>query len=118
VSIFHAHSFPPLWSANLPHPRQDLISCEELEAALTRLKETSGEAKVRSLVSVLDADHDGNINIREVAEVIESLAQEDTDIQPQHIALIKHLIEREGLQEQQQSNRDSSANSVAQSHMQ
>jgi LETM1 and EF-hand domain-containing protein 1 len=98
--------------------KQDLISCEELEAALTRLKETSGEAKVRSLVSVLDADHDGNINIREVAEVIESLAQEDTDIQPQHIALIKHLIEREGLQEQQQSNRDSSANSVAQSHMQ
>ena len=69
MSIFHAHSFPPLWSANLPHPRQDLISCEELEAALTRLKETSGEAKVRSLVSVLDADHDGNINIREVAEV-------------------------------------------------
>lgn len=29
------------------------------------------------------------------AQVIESLAQEDTDIQPQHIALIKHLIERE-----------------------
>jgi Ca2+-binding EF-hand superfamily protein len=46
-------------------------------------------------VSVLDPDHDGNINIREIAEVVESLAQEDTDIQPQHIALIKHLIERE-----------------------
>ena len=28
-------------------------------------------------------------------QVIESLAQEDTDIQPQHIALIKHLIEKE-----------------------
>jgi hypothetical protein len=28
-------------------------------------------------------------------QVVESLAQEDTDIQPQHIALIKHLIERE-----------------------
>ncbi|CAI8058224.1 Mitochondrial proton/calcium exchanger protein [Geodia barretti] len=74
---------------------EQVIPCEELEQALTRLKETSGEAKVRSLVSVLDPDHDGNINIREIAEVVESLAQEDTDIQPQHIALIKHLIERE-----------------------
>ena len=36
---------------------------------MTRLKETSGEAKVRSLVAVLDEDHDGNINIKEVAEV-------------------------------------------------
>ena len=36
---------------------------------MVRLKETSGEAKVRSLVSVLDQDHDGNINIKEVAEV-------------------------------------------------
>ena len=68
MSIF-TPSLPSLWIANLPCHRQDLISCEELEAALTRLKETSGEAKVRSLVSVLDADHDGNINIREVAEV-------------------------------------------------
>lgn len=97
-----------------------MISCSELEEVLTRLKETSGEAKVRSLVSVLDEDHDGNINIQEVAQVslsiyiyftvmiqamtrynacmqvIESLAEEDSDIQPQHIALIKHLIEREG----------------------
>lgn len=46
-----------------------MISCEELEEALARLKETSGEAKVRSLVSVLDPDHDGNINIQEIAEV-------------------------------------------------
>ena len=60
---------PSYMESTLPCHRQDLISCEELEAALTRLKETSGEAKVRSLVSVLDADHDGNINIREVAEV-------------------------------------------------
>ena len=49
--------------------REEVIPCEELEQALTRLKETSGEAKVRSLVSVLDPDHDGNINIREIAEV-------------------------------------------------
>lgn len=54
---------------SLSHRRQDVITCAELETALARLKETSGEAKVRSLVSVLDADHDGNINIREVAEV-------------------------------------------------
>ena len=40
--------------------------------------------------------------------MIESLAKEDTDIQPQHIALIKHLIEREGLHEKQ-SDRDPSA---------
>ena len=46
-----------------------MISCSELEEALARLKETSGEAKVRSLVSVLDEDHDGNINIQEVAQV-------------------------------------------------
>lgn len=31
--------------------------------------------------------------------MIESLAQEDTDIRPEHIALIKQLIEREGQQE-------------------
>lgn len=54
---------------SLSYRRQDVITCAELEASLARLKETSGEAKVRSLVSVLDADHDGNINIREVAEV-------------------------------------------------
>ena len=50
--------------------RQDVISCVELEEALARLKETSGEAKVRSLVSVLDQDHDGNIDLQEIAEVI------------------------------------------------
>ena len=55
-----------LYSAFL---RQDVVSCEELEEALARLKETSGEAKVRSIVSVLDEDHDGNINIKEIAEV-------------------------------------------------
>ena len=49
--------------------RQEVVTCEELEAALATLKETSGEAKVRSLISVLDEDHDGNINLREVAEV-------------------------------------------------
>ena len=55
--------------SSLPCYRQELISCAELEAVLAQLKETSGEAKVRSLVSVLDEDHDGNINIREVAQV-------------------------------------------------
>ena len=34
------------------------------------LKQTSGEAKVRSLVSRLDPDHDGNINLQEVAVVM------------------------------------------------
>ena len=49
--------------------RRDIITCTELEAALHVLKETSGEAKVRSLISVLDEDHDGNINLQEVAAV-------------------------------------------------
>ena len=62
-----------LWCLNC---REQVIPCEELEQALTRLKETSGEAKVRSLVSVLDPDHDGNINIREIAEVSICFEQE------------------------------------------
>ena len=50
--------------------RCDEITCTELEAALVALKQTSGEAKVRSLVSQLDPDHDGNINLQEVAVVM------------------------------------------------
>ena len=33
-------------------------------------------------------------------QVIESLAREDTDIKPEHIALIKQLIQREEQEEQ------------------
>ena len=42
---------------------------QQLEEALLALRGTSGEAKFRSLFSVLDEDHDGNIAIDEMAEV-------------------------------------------------
>lgn len=42
---------------------------EQLEKALMALRGTSVEAKYRSLFSVLDEDHDGNIKLEEVAEV-------------------------------------------------
>ena len=35
------------------------------------LKDVSGEAKIQSLVRVLDEDHDGNINLEELGEVRE-----------------------------------------------
>lgn len=41
----------------------------KLEEALEALKGLSGEAKTRSIVAVLDEDHDGNINLDEIAEV-------------------------------------------------
>ena len=46
-----------------------MITTQQLEEALVALRGTSGEAKIRSLVAVLDEDHDGNINLEEVAEV-------------------------------------------------
>ena len=49
--------------------RGELITLEQLEAAICALKGTSGEAKYRSLFSVLDEDHDGNIALEEMAEV-------------------------------------------------
>ena len=49
--------------------RSDVITTEELEEALAILKEVSGEAKIHHLVRVLDEDHDGNINLEELAEV-------------------------------------------------
>ena len=47
----------------------DRITVQQLEEALLALRGTSGEAKFRSLFSVLDEDHDGNIAIDEMAEV-------------------------------------------------
>ncbi len=49
--------------------RDDVITTKQLEAALEALKGTSGDAKVKSLVAVLDEDHDGNISLNELAEV-------------------------------------------------
>ena len=49
--------------------RKDVISTSKLEEALDTLKGLSGEAKTRSIVAVLDEDHDGNINLDEIAEV-------------------------------------------------
>ncbi len=49
--------------------RSDVISTAKLEEALAALKGLSGEAKTRSIVEVLDEDHDGNINLDEIAEV-------------------------------------------------
>lgn len=49
--------------------RSDMITCAQLEEALAALKEVSGEAKVKRIVAVLDADRDGNIDLTEIAEV-------------------------------------------------
>ena len=49
--------------------RPDMITVEQLEAALGALKAVGGEAKVKSLIAVLDEDHDGNINLDDIAEV-------------------------------------------------
>lgn len=51
------------------HRKDDVISTAKLEEALAALKGLSGEAKTRSIVAVLDEDHDGNINLEEIAEV-------------------------------------------------
>ncbi len=49
--------------------RSDVIPTAKLEEALKVLKGLSGEAKSRNIVAILDKDHDGNINIDEIAEV-------------------------------------------------
>ena len=49
--------------------RSDVISTAKLEEALATLKGLSGEAKTQRIVGVLDEDHDGNINLDEIAEV-------------------------------------------------
>ena len=46
-----------------------MITTQQLKEALVALRGTSEEAKIQSLVAVLDEDHDGNINLEEVAEV-------------------------------------------------
>ncbi len=46
-----------------------MISCSQLEEALTALKEVSGEAKVKKIVALLDTDSDGAIHLSEIAEV-------------------------------------------------
>ena len=50
-------------------PRSDVITTAQLEEALMTLMGVSSEAKIRSLVKVLDKDHDGNINLEEMANV-------------------------------------------------
>ncbi|XP_064382763.1 mitochondrial proton/calcium exchanger protein-like [Halichondria panicea] len=81
----------------LQQQRSDVISCSQLEDALAALKEISGDAKVKRIVAVLDTDSDGAIHLSEIAEVIESLALEDTGIQAEHIAQIKELIQKEDI---------------------
>lgn len=49
--------------------RGTTITVQQLQDALRALKGTSGDAKFRSLISVLDEDHDGNMNLDEIAEV-------------------------------------------------
>ena len=49
--------------------RGETITVQQLQEALGALKGTSGDAKFRSLISVLDEDHDGNMNLDEIAEV-------------------------------------------------
>jgi Ca2+-binding EF-hand superfamily protein len=49
--------------------RDDVVSTAKLVEALEVLKGTSGEAKTRSIVAVLDEDHDGSINLEEIAAV-------------------------------------------------
>ena len=46
-----------------------MITTQQLEAAVEALKGTSCDAKTRSLIAVLDEDHDGNVNLEELAEV-------------------------------------------------
>ena len=60
--------------------RGEVITLEQLEAAICALKGTSGEAKYRSLFSVLDEDHDGNIALEEMAEVISWITPLDCTI--------------------------------------
>ena len=50
--------------------RSDVISTAKLEESLKALKDLSGEVKTRSILSVLVKDHDGNINLDEIAEVM------------------------------------------------
>ena len=47
-----------------------MITCSQLEEALAALKDVSGESKIKRIVEVLDEDHDGNINLRDIAEVM------------------------------------------------
>ena len=46
-----------------------MITTQQLEAAVEALKGTICDAKTRSLIAVLDEDHDGNVNLEELAEV-------------------------------------------------
>lgn len=62
------HPHPHLHT-DAPTCRSDMITCAQLEEALTALKEVSGESKVKRIVEVLDEDHDGNINLKDIAEV-------------------------------------------------
>ena len=46
----------------------EVFTTQQLEAAVEALKGTSCDAKTRSLIAVLDEDHDGNVNLEELAE--------------------------------------------------
>ena len=52
---------------------------EQLDKALLALRGTSLKAKQRSLFSVLDEDHDGNIKLDEIAEVSTAAAGSNND---------------------------------------
>jgi Ca2+-binding EF-hand superfamily protein len=70
------------------------ITVGQLEDALIALRGTSLESKYHSLFSVLDEDHDGNIKLEEIVEVVETLADGCTDIDKDHISHIKYLIRK------------------------
>ena len=55
------------------------ITVEQLDKALLALRGTSLKAKQRSLFSVLDEDHDGNIKLDEIAEVSTAAAGSNND---------------------------------------
>ena len=64
-----------------------MITTAELEAALSTLKDISGESKIQHLVRVLDEDHDGNINVEELGEV-----SERTDYLKRHSIIPRIII--------------------------
>ncbi|KAJ7375252.1 letm1 and EF-hand domain-containing protein 1, mitochondrial [Desmophyllum pertusum] len=71
------------------------ISLQEMISGVRRLKDAPSEAKCQRIAEMLDKDHDGALDLVDVATVVELLSMEDVDLTPEQIKDIIDLLEKE-----------------------
>ncbi|CAH1783641.1 unnamed protein product, partial [Owenia fusiformis] len=75
--------------------RDNVITINELVLAMRRIQKVPDDMRIQKIAEVLDADHDGEINVDDVMKVIDLLGQENVKINTKDMSKIIELLRSE-----------------------